>query len=97
MSGTAGVFPEPFVTVYRLYSEGRLKEAQKMQKICVRFCDALRCGSNMSYFKEALKIRGIDVGGMRSPQLDLERQQTEALEKRLEILCDDAGIPLKLF
>ena len=51
----------------------------------------------MSYFKEALKIRGIDVGGMRSPQLDLERQQTEALEKRLEILCNDAGIPLKLF
>ncbi|MCB6200862.1 dihydrodipicolinate synthase family protein [Extibacter muris] len=96
VSGTAGVFPEPFVKVYKSYEEGRLAEAQKLQKLCVRFCDALKCGSNMSYFKEALKIRGIDVGGMRKPQLDLKQNEVDALKKELKVLCGEADIPLKL-
>ena len=96
VSGTAGVFPEPFVKVYKSYEEGRLAEAQKLQKLCVRFCDALKCGSNMSYFKEALKLRGIDVGGMRKPQLDLKQNEVDALKKELKVLCGEADIPLKL-
>ena len=59
VSGIAGVFPEPFVAAYKAYLEGDLGRAQQIQKTCVKLVDALRGGSNMSYFKEALKMRGI--------------------------------------
>lgn len=96
VSGIAGVFPEPFVAAYKAYTEGDLAKAQQLQKICVKFCDALRCGSNMSYFKEALKMRGIQAGYMRKPQLDLEEAEIAALREQLEAICQEAGISLVL-
>lgn len=96
VSGIAGVFPEPFVAAYKAYTEGDLAKAQQLQKICVKFCDALRCGSNMSYFKEALKMRGIQAGYMRKPQLDLEETEIAALREQLEGICQEAGISLAL-
>lgn len=96
VSGIAGVFPEPFVKAYRAYCDGNLKEAQETQKICVKLCDALKCGSNMSYFKESLKMRGIQAGNMRAPQLDLEAEEVAALKEDLEAICREAGIPLEL-
>lgn len=96
VSGIAGVFPEPFVAAYRAYREGNLAEAQELQKICVKFCDALRCGSNMSYFKEALKMRGISGGHMRKPQLDLLNEEIMQLKEQLERLCLEAGISMEV-
>ncbi|MGE5614181.1 MAG: dihydrodipicolinate synthase family protein [Bacillota bacterium] len=96
VSGVAGVFPEPFVAAYKAYNEGKLAEAQKLQKICVKFCDALRCGVNMSYYKEALKMRGIDAGYMRKPQLDLPMKDVEELRSMLVNICNEAGIDLRV-
>lgn len=95
VSGIAGVFPEPFVEVYKAYTSGDLVGAQKAQKICVKFCDTLKGGSNMSYFKEALKIRGIAAGVMRKPQLDIEKEEIEKLQKELELICEEGGISIK--
>ncbi len=94
VSGVACVFPEPFVAVYKAYQEGNREKLQQMQKICVKFSDLLRCGSNMSYFKEALKLRGINVGGMRPPQMDLSAEEIRALESELSALCRETGISL---
>jgi len=96
VSGIAGVFPEPFVAAYKAYMERDLEKAQKMQKICVKFCDALKGGSNMSYFKEALKMRGIPVGYMRKPQLDIGTDEIADLKTKLEVICDEAGISLRI-
>lgn len=96
VSGIAGVFPEPFVAAYQAYLEGNLEKAQKLQKICIRLVDALHGGSNMSYFKEALKMRGIAAGFMRKPQLDLLPDEISALEKHLRNICTDAGLSLEL-
>jgi 4-hydroxy-tetrahydrodipicolinate synthase len=96
VSGVAGVFPEPFVEVYKAYTEGDLQRAIEWQKICVKFCDTLRRGTNMSYFKEALKMRGISAGYMRKPQLDLPQEEVDALKESLERLCQEAGIEFKL-
>lgn len=96
VSGVAGVFPEPFVDVYSAYCHGDLELAQKRQKVCVKLVDALRGGANMSYFKEALKMRGIDAGHMRKPQLDLPREEVEALRAQLEEICAEAGLSLTL-
>lgn len=94
VSGVACVFPEPLVACYKAYMDGNLAEAQKLQKICVKFGDALKCGSNMSYFKEALKMRGIEGGLMRKPQLDLEAAEVADLKAKLEALCEESGISL---
>jgi 4-hydroxy-tetrahydrodipicolinate synthase len=40
----------------------------------------------MSYFKEALKLRGIDAGYMRAPQLDLPEAEIGDLKRRLDEL-----------
>ena len=94
VSGVAGVFPEPYVACYKAYMEGNLAEAQRIQKICVKFGDTLKCGSNMSYFKEGLKMRGIDGGLMRKPQLDLEEAEIADLKVKLEALCEEADISM---
>lgn len=96
VSGVAGVFPEPFVEVYKAYTQGRLEDAQKMQKICIKFCDALKCGSNMSYFKEGLKMRKVAAGHMKKPQLDIVPEELSKLKIELEEICREAGIPIEI-
>ena len=97
VSGIAGVFPEPFVKAYKLYMEGRLEEAQKVQRLCVQFCDALKCGCNMSYFKQALGFRNIAGGVMRRPQLNIDEAEAGKLKEKLQALfkavdlCMDAS------
>lgn len=94
VSGISGVFPEPFVEVYKAYTEGRLEDARSLQKICVKYCDALKCGSNMSYFKEGLKMRGINGGVMRKPQLDIDEAEIQRLRTELEEISSGAGIKM---
>ena len=96
VSGISCVFPEPFIATYKAYMEGDLKKAQAHQKVCVQFCDALKRGSNMSYFKEALKLRGINGGFMRAPQINIESAEIEDLKNVLEEICQRAHIPFKL-
>lgn len=67
-----------------------------MQNLCIEFCDTLQCGSNMSYFKTALKLRGIEAGFMRKPQLNLDEAETRRLKEKLEILCSIGGFDLKI-
>lgn len=95
VSGVACVFPEPFVAVYQAYCQGDLKKAQQLQKVCVELGDALHCGANMSYFKEALKMRGIAGGLMRKPQLDLPEEEIADLRRKLEEICQENGLSLK--
>lgn len=96
VSGISGVFPEPFVNVWRAWKAGDVIKAQECQKICVKFCDALKGGSNMSYFKEALKMRGLSAGGMRRPQCDISQDEIAALKEELEAICREAEISLRI-
>lgn len=96
VSGVAGVFPEPFAAVYEAYGRKDLDEMRRWQEICIGFCDLLKCGSNMSWFKEALKCRGLSAGGMRPPQRDLLPEETKGLKEALTALCEKAQIPLEI-
>jgi len=84
ISGISSVFPEPFVAIYKAFNEGNLEEARKQQRIANEVANILRNGTNMAYFKAALKMRGIDAGHMRKPLLDLTEEQTAELENQLK-------------
>ncbi|MFC4302328.1 dihydrodipicolinate synthase family protein [Cohnella boryungensis] len=86
VSGISGVYPEPFVAVYNAFVAGDLPKARQLQRLAIRFCETLKNGSNMAYFKEALKFRGIDAGHMKNPQLDLPDEDAAALRDSLRLL-----------
>lgn len=79
VSGISGVYPEPFVALYKAWLAGDIKEAMRQQDIAIDFIRALRGGSNMAYFKTGLEHRGINGGHMRAPQLDLNSEEKSAL------------------
>ena len=86
ISGVSCVYPEPFVAVYNAYLNKDLDKARELQRIAIQYCEVLKSGSNMSYFKEALKLRGIDAGFMRAPQLDLSEAEVNELKRKLNEL-----------
>ena len=84
VSGISSVYPEPFVAIYKAYLAGDIKEAEKQQKIAVKYIRALRSGSNMAYFKAGQHYRGLTETHMRAPQLDLLDQEKADLIKELQ-------------
>lgn len=89
VSGCSSVFPELFANVYKAYLAGNYAEAARLQKIATFGAETLKCGLNMSYFKEGLKIRGINMGHMRKPLLDLSTDEltlfSEEFKKCMEL------------
>ncbi len=81
VSGCSSVFPEIFSRVYKAFTEGKYSEAARLQKLATYAAETIKCGSNMSYFKEGLKIRGIDMGTMRKPLLDITPGELEIFKK----------------
>lgn len=75
VSGCSSVFPEFFANVYKAFLAGDYEEAAKLQKIATFGAETIKCGSNMSFFKEGLKLRGLDMGHMRKPLLDITSQE----------------------
>jgi len=94
VSGISSIFPEPFVNVYREACAGNWEQAKQYQRQAARITDILKAGSNMSYFKEALKMRGIEGGHMRKPQLDISKADIDALRLEIEAFCADTGTAL---
>lgn len=90
VSGVSCVYPEPFVALYQAFQENDLQKARELQRIAIQYCETLKNGSNMAYFKAALRMRGIEVGRMREPQLDLSAEEKAALQARLHQL-DEAS------
>lgn len=86
VSGSACVYPEPFIAVYKAFLENDIPKARKAQKIATKYCEVLKNGTNMSYFKIALGMRGIDAGVMKAPQLDLTESEAQEFKAALDAL-----------
>lgn len=95
VSGVACVCPEPFVGIYRACRAGQHAEALKLQAAATEICDLLRNGSNMAVFKAALRGRGIEVGHMRRPLMDLPSEEANRIVRELEDHLGKLGIPLR--
>jgi 4-hydroxy-tetrahydrodipicolinate synthase len=83
VSGVACVYPEPFVAIYNAFKAGDLEKARQLQAITNKYILALKSGCNMSYFKEGLRLRGLDAGYMKAPQLDLTVEEINELKRQL--------------
>lgn len=95
VSGSANVFPEPLVAGYQAYMKGDMKSALYYSRLASLFVNALD-GDNISCFKEASKLRGLDLGGMRPPLLNMDNQKAMQLKIKLEQICNLNKIPLHL-
>jgi dihydrodipicolinate synthase/N-acetylneuraminate lyase len=84
VTGSGGVCPEPMVVLYKAFQEGNTAEVRKQGELVTEVCNILKNGSNMAYFKAALKMRGIDVGYVRKPLLDLTEVEMAELQFRLQ-------------
>lgn len=94
VSGSGNIFPEPLVAAYNAYQEGDMKSALYYSRLASLFIDALD-GDNIAYFKEASKLRGLDLGCMRLPLMNMEKDKAAQMNKELERLCKMSGIPLR--
>ncbi|MCR4402995.1 MAG: dihydrodipicolinate synthase family protein [Firmicutes bacterium] len=93
VSGNANVFPEAFVGLFTAVNAEDHEKAGRYHRFIRKAAFALKNGSNLAYFKQALEFRGFKKTYTRAPLLDLTdvekaelKQQMEALMKELETL-----------
>lgn len=96
VSGVSCACPEPFVNVWNAWQAGDMEGVRYWQKAGREICDVLRSGADMALFKSALKIRGLDAGHMRAPQLDLTGEEYAALEAALVGFFARYGLELRV-
>lgn len=96
VSGVSSACPEPFVNVWNAWRLGEMDKVRYWQKAAREICDILRNGADMALFKAALRIRGLDAGHMRAPQLDLTAEEFEMLKTALVDFYNRYGLTLEL-
>lgn len=67
ISGCSNVFPELMVSIYKLWSEGKLEEANEAQKKIRPFRNVMQMGNPNSVVKRAVNLLGYPVGPAREP------------------------------
>jgi dihydrodipicolinate synthase/N-acetylneuraminate lyase len=85
VTGTGGVYPEPLVALYKAFQEGDIAEVRKQEALTTEVFNLfLKDGSSIPFLKAALRMRGIDVGHVRKPLLDLAEAETAELYDKLK-------------
>lgn len=92
-SGAAGivasgacVYPELYLEVHGCWKLGRTADAQVAQERIVSMQQALGSGARLGWYKHALALRGIPVGGVRAPLSDPTPAEQEAIRNGLREL-----------
>lgn len=67
ISGCSNVFPELMVSIYKLWSEGKIAEANEAQKKIRPFRNVMQMGNPNSVVKRAVNLLGYNVGPAREP------------------------------
>jgi len=89
VSGNANAFPEVLSDLYRAYVAGDMVTAQKKQRLLNRIRYALADGVHPAYLKAALRIRGIDLGTVRSPMRELSGDELASLAENMPSLLQE--------
>ena len=79
ISTIANVAPDRMKEIVALFAEGRVDEARQANERLMPLMKGLFATSNPILVKEALKLAGFPVGGVRLPLVDATSEQSEAL------------------
>jgi 4-hydroxy-tetrahydrodipicolinate synthase len=85
IAGTANLFPELLVEIYRLWQKGEIKKANELQKKLRPFRDVMKMGNPNSVVKRAMNLLGYNVGPARRPVSSLSPKIEEELERVLKL------------
>ena len=90
ISTIANVAPKRFKEIIELCAQGNYEKALEAHKALLPLMDALFATSNPILVKEALKLTGFEVGGVRLPLVDATKEESQILEKVLRevgVIC----------
>ena len=86
ISGPASVFSEPYVRLYREFTKGNYEGARRQQMIINGFFEKLEETLNLQegeqfsfFFKNTLRLRGINVGGVKEPLPTLDSSKEDLI------------------
>ena len=86
IAGTANVFPEIAVKIYRFWQEGNIEQAKAVQFSLRPFRDVMAMSNPNSVVKRAMNLLGFPVGPARRPVSGTNSQTIDdALKKVLEL------------
>ncbi|MFH5182402.1 4-hydroxy-tetrahydrodipicolinate synthase [Paenibacillus sp. TAB 01] len=101
IAATANLFPELVVSIYELWKQGRIEEAEAMQRGLREIRSAFQWGTLPSVLKEAMNWMGLPAGPCRLPvsPLNAEKKQDishlmDMYHKRGLLIADDT-VPMK--
>jgi len=83
ISGNANSFPEPFIQLYQAYQNGDISRAQQLQKLVNTIVNIHHAGQTPAFFKETLKLRGVQAGRVRLPMRELTAQELEEVKHKV--------------
>ncbi len=83
VSGYSNPFPESYVHLYKLFREGELAKALKIQSR-ISEMRSLLTSPPVQPIKEALKLRGIDAGFVKPPLRRMTEKEMQKLKKSLK-------------
>ncbi|MBP2652505.1 MAG: dihydrodipicolinate synthase [Firmicutes bacterium] len=84
IAGCSNVFPELIVSIYKLWEQGKIEEANEQQKKIRPFRDVMKLGNPNSVVKRAMNLLGYPVGPAREPASCNNPKVDEALTKVFE-------------
>lgn len=85
ISGCSNVFPELMVSIYELWSQGKIEEANEAQKKIRPFRNVMQMGNPNSVVKRAVNLLGHPVGPGREPSNCNKPEIDTALLKVFEL------------
>lgn len=85
IAGCSNVFPELIVSIYKLWQQGNIEEANKQQAKIRPFRDVMSMGNPNSVVKRAMNLLGYPVGPAREPVSGSNSKIDEALMKIFEL------------
>ncbi|WP_425058999.1 4-hydroxy-tetrahydrodipicolinate synthase [Sporomusa carbonis] len=85
IAGWSNVYPELLVSIYKLWQQGNIEEANKRQASIRPLRDVMKLGNPNSVVKRAMNLLGYNVGPAREPVSGVDPKIDEALLKAFEL------------
>jgi 4-hydroxy-tetrahydrodipicolinate synthase len=84
IAGTANVYPEISLAIYKFWQAGKIEEAKQQQTKLRPLRDVMKLGNPNSVIKRAMNLLGYPVGPAREPVGGMNQEIDEELRKAFE-------------